>query len=154
MKNFLKNKMLFLIIIGVILLGIFLVYYFATKEDINNDTKNPSNLVYINLNDLKNKINNQESFMLVVIQTGCPHCEQYIPILNEALNNYDFKANVINLSELKDDLAEFKSLINISGTPTSIFFKNGVETTSLNRLVGSASQSTIIERLKSLGYIA
>lgn len=154
MKNFLKNKMLFLIIIGVILLGIFLVYYFATKEDINNDNKNSSNLVYINLNDLKNKINNQESFMLVVIQTGCPHCEQYIPILNEALNNYDFKANVINLSELKDDLAEFKSLINISGTPTSIFFKNGVETTSLNRLVGSASQSTIIERLKSLGYIA
>lgn len=147
MKSILKNWKLYLIIILIIILGIALITHFVNKED-------NSKLNYISVSDLQNKINNKESFMLVVSQTGCPHCEQYLPELESALKEYNFKAFVINLTNLNsDDAKTFSNMVKVTGTPTSIFYKNGEETTSLNRINGSVSKSNLIERLKSLGYI-
>ena len=146
MKNILKNWKLYLIIILIVILGIVLVTHFVNKED--------SKLNYISVSELQEKIDNKESFMLVVSQTGCPHCEQYLPELESALNEYDFKAFIINLTNLNsDDAKTFSNMVKVTGTPTSIFYKNGEETTSLNRINGSVSKSNLIERLKSLGYI-
>ena len=44
-------------------------------------------------------------------------------------------------------------IANISGTPTTVFIENGEETTVLNRIVGSASRKTVIDRLKTMKYI-
>ncbi len=138
------------ILIIVIILGAFLIYNFVFQ----NNNKESNNLVNINMTDLEQKINSKETFMLVISQTGCSHCEQYLPELDRTLSDYDLKANVLNISNLSDsDSKKLSQYANFSGTPTTMFFIDGEEKTSLNRLVGYASKDKIVERLQSLGYV-
>ena len=130
------------------MLGIFLVYKLAFKD------KSESNKISINVSDLESKINNKETFMLVISQTGCSHCEQYLPELERTLKEVDFTAYELNVTGIsKEEGTTLNKYVNFSGTPTTIFFHEGEETTTLNRIIGYASKTKIIERLKSLGYI-
>ena len=142
-----KNFILYGIILIIILLGAFLVYKFGFKKE---DT----NLIDITVPKLEEKINNKDSFVLVLSQTGCINCTQYLPELDRALKRVDYEAYVLNLSNINDEeKAKLSKIVIIEGTPTTVFIQNGEEKTSLNRLVGYASSANIIERLKSLGYI-
>lgn len=147
-KNTKHNFILFGVIVLVILLGAFFVYKLAFSDGTF------THLEDVSLSQLDTKITNKESFVLVITQTGCSHCEQYLPELNKTLEEYDLKANVLNITNLsEEDSKKLSSYVNFSGTPTTIFFIDGEEKTTLNRLVGYASRDKIIERLKSLGYI-
>lgn len=150
MGNFKKNLGLYVVIFFIVLLGVFLVYKFAF--DNKNDE---SHLVNISVNDLGKKIDNQETFILVLSQTGCSHCEQYLPELDRTLSKYDdLYAYVLNITGLDtENKSNLNHFVNFSGTPTTVFYIEGKETTTLNRFNGYASSSKIIERLKSLGYI-
>lgn len=147
MGNIKNNTKLYIIIGIIVLVGVFLVYKLAFTNDENN-------LINISVNDLETKVNEKETFILVISQTGCSHCKQYLPELDRTLGEYDMEAYVINVSELSDKenktLAEY---VNFSGTPTTIFMQSGEEKTTLNRIVGYAPKNKIVERLKSLGYI-
>lgn len=148
MKNRNSNFKLYLVIIAVILLGVFLVYKLAFSDSEN------TNIINIKVSDLETKIENKETFILVISQTGCSHCEQYLPELNRTLADYDLDAFVLNISGLdKENTQTLANYVNFSGTPTTIFFIDGEEKTTLNRLVGYASKTKIIDRLESLGYI-
>lgn len=147
MKNK-KNLVLYFLIAIIVIIGILLVYKLAFKTEEN------SNLVNITATDLENKIKNKETFILVVSQTGCPHCEQYLPELNRTLKEVDLTASVINLTNLNsEEVAILNKYVNVSGTPATIFYHEGEETTTLNRISGYAPKTKIKERLKSLGYI-
>ncbi len=148
MKNIKKNWYLYLIILLVICFGAFLVYKFAFSEKIS-DTK----LIDIKMTDLEAKIENKESFILVISQTGCSHCEQYLPELDRTLKEINLEANVLNITNLNtEEKITLSKYANFSGTPTTLFFTDGEET-SLNRIIGYASKAKIKERLSSLGYI-
>ena len=148
MKNKIPNLKLYLIIIIVVLLGVFLVYKLAFSDS------KYTNLVDINIVDLETKIKNDDTFILVLSQTGCSHCNQYLPELDRTLSNYNLEAYILNISELdKENSQALAKYINFSGTPTTVFFNEGEEKTTLNRLVGYASKNKIVERLKSLGYV-
>ncbi len=149
MKNIKKNWYLYLIILLVICFGAFLVYKFAFSEKIS-DTK----LMDIKMADLEAKIENKESFILVISQTGCSHCEQYLPELDRTLKEINLEANVLNITNLStEEKITLSKYANFSGTPTTLFFTDGEEKTSLNRIIGYASKAKIKERLSSLGYI-
>lgn len=149
MKNIKKNWYLYLIILLVICFGAFLVYKFAFSEKIS-DTK----LIDIKMTDLEAKIENRESFILVISQTGCSHCEQYLPELDRTLKEINLEANVLNITNLNtEEKITLSKYANFSGTPTTLFFTDGEEKTSLNRIIGYASKAKIKERLSSLGYI-
>ena len=149
MKNKNKNVYLYCIIVLVVLLGAFFIYKFAFGNK-DADTK----LLNIKVSELEEKINAQENFVLVISQTGCSHCEQYLPELDRALQEVNFNAYVLNITGLdKTNSETLAKYVNFSGTPTTIFFHEGIEKTTLNRIVGYASKTKIIERLKSLGYI-
>ena len=149
MKNIKKNWYLYLIILLVICFGAFLVYKFAFSEEIS-DTK----LIDIKMTDLEAKIENKESFILVISQTGCSHCEQYLPELDRTLKEINLEANVLNITNLNtEEKITLSKYANFSGTPTTLFFTDGEEKTSLNRIIGYASKAKIKERLASLGYI-
>lgn len=144
MKN---KKIIFGILIAILVIsGIFLLYNFVFKKE--------TKLVNINVYELENKVNNKENFVLVISQTGCSHCEQYLPELDKALQEVNLNAYVLNISNLtKEDASTLSKYANFSGTPTTIFFHDGTETTTLNRIVGYASKTKIKEKLKSLGYV-
>lgn len=148
MNNKKGNFKLYVIIAIVVLIGAALVYKLAFATDENK------NLESIQVADLEKKINNKDTFILVISQTGCSHCEQYLPELNRTLEEYDLNAYELNITGLsKEDSNTLAKYVNFSGTPTTIFFTDGEEKTTLNRLIGYNSKTKIVERLKSLGYI-
>ena len=111
-------------------------------------------LIELSGEEFREKINHQDSFVLVIVQTGCHFCEEFKPIINEVIREYNLTIYSLNLTDLKDEEKTFlRDVCNAESTPTTIFIVNGEEETSLNRLVGRVSRSTIITRLESLGYI-
>ena len=147
MENISKNFKLYIIIGILILIGALLVYKFAFTND-------ETSLTNISVSELETKINNKDTFILVISQTGCSHCEQYLPELDRTLVEYDMEAYVINVTELSDkENKKLSKYVNFSGTPTTVFLQEGEEKTTLNRIVGYASKNKIVKRLKSLGYI-
>lgn len=146
--KFKNNWYLYIIIILAVLLGVFLVYKFAFS-----DKQAETKLVNITVKDLENKVENKEDFILVITQTGCSHCKQYLPELDRTLKDMNLEASVLNISDLKEEeKVSLAKIANFSGTPTTLFFTEGTEKTSLNRIVGYASKAKIKERLESLGY--
>lgn len=143
-----KNILLYLIIGMIVIIGIFFVYKltFANKKE--------TKLVETSVSELESKINNKETFILVISQTGCSHCKQYLPELEKALKEVDKEAYLLNISNVtEEEQTTLNKYVSFSGTPTTIFFHEGIEKTTLNRIVGYASKTKIIERLQSLGYI-
>ena len=132
-----------IVIIAILLIGV-LIFITLPKK---------SNIHEITYQDLVTKIENKESFILYVRQDGCSHCLEYGPVLEEVLREYDITAYSIDLTTLDDDEEAFDDLISITGTPTTVFFKDGVEQSVTTRIVGSKSKETIIERFKSQGFI-
>lgn len=137
MKRFLKLVMV-LFIFTIILSG-------CSKEE---------HIKEISLDEFKEKIANKETFAIYIGNKGCSHCVSYRPILEKVLEDYDITIYHIDNSKLdSNQYAEFRTYINISGTPTVAFITDGDEETTLNRIVGEVSRQTTIERFKSNGYI-
>lgn len=135
--------LLIILIVLMIVIGIFLIP--RNKEE--------SKLISVSVNELETKMNNQETFILVISQTGCSHCQQYLPELDRTLKDLDLNAYVLNISNInEEENTTLNKYVHFSGTPTTIFITEGTEATTLNRIVGYASKTKIMERLKSLGY--
>lgn len=137
MKKFLKVIMV-LFIFTLILSG-------CSKEE---------HIKEISLDEFKEKIANKETFAIYIGNEGCSHCVSYRPILEKVLEDYDITIYHIDNSKLDNkEYAEFRTYINISGTPTVAFITDGEEETTLNRITGETSKDATIERFKSNGYI-
>lgn len=96
----------------------------------------------------------KESFILVIKQNGCPHCDSYMPKVREITNEYKLKIYYINTSKFTaDESSAFSNFINYNGTPTTVFIVSGDEVTTSNRIDGNATKDNIINKLKSLNYI-
>lgn len=140
-----KNN-LFVILMSVLIIALVSVIVIFRK----NDTKF---LQEISVSELKTKLNNNESFVLYVKQENCSHCLEFTPVMEKVTAQYQYAIYMINLTNLGDDKDEFNNLVTITGTPTTIFYKNGKELSESTRIVGSKSKSSVIEKLKSLGYL-
>ena len=143
-----KNK--FLILIGTII--IILVAIIIIFSIIGNNKE--EYLKEINYIEYVEKVHNNESFILYVKQTDCPHCIKFTPKFNTILDKYEIEAFVINLTELDETEKDlFIKDLSVSSTPTILFFENGIELGSFSRIIGVQSEKYIINKLKQHGYI-
>ena len=146
MKN--ENKTNLIIVISVIVLVAGAAFLFLSKNLKTEGVKE------LNINEFKEKIDNKDSFILVVTQDGCQHCEAYLPVIRKIGNKYNISFYNISLTKLSDDDKTYlKNIANVSGTPTTIFIENGEEKSTSNRLDGNVAEYRVIEKLKALGYI-
>ena len=147
----LKKKNILLLSVVVILLIVF-VFIVSTTIKMKNEQKNY--ITYISVSKLQEKINNKDDFVLVFTQDGCSHCATYYEVINSVAKDYDLKIYDINLTDVKDkDIETLNSIVHFSGTPTTLFYIDGEEQTTLNRINGSTSKTNLINKLKKLGYI-
>ncbi len=148
-----KKKLIKYSIIAVVLIAVGGLVYASTK--LNSKIKEEdSHLIEITYDELQKKVDNKESFILLFSQTQCSHCAEYKPVLKKVLTKYDLYAYEIVTDKLtKEENAKIKDIANISGTPATVFIEDGVETKTSTRLSGTKSESKIVSRLKSLGYI-
>lgn len=112
-----------------------------------------NNLKRVSYNELEKMIENKETFILEISQDGCSHCEEYKPTITKVLKDNNIEAYNLNLTYInKKDFNKFNDKYAFSGTPTTMFFKNGKEIFS-SRLVGNISSSKLTNVLKRLDYI-
>ena len=148
-----KKKIAIIAIIIVIIGAISGLIYASTVLN-KKEQEQEKHLIELNLSELKEKLENKESFILVITATYCSHCAEYKPVLSEVLTEYDLVGYFIEQDKLnEEELAELKQIANISGTPTTIFIQDGAEESTNTRLSGNQSRTKIISRLKTMGYI-
>lgn len=131
--------------IKFLLIGLFIV--------ILTGCNNSNTITEINYSKLEDMIDNKDSFILEIVQTGCSHCEEFSPRFKAVLKNNNLKACSLNLYNLNNEEREkfSKLTTNVTGTPTVLFFKDGSETSI--KINGAVSNEKIEERLKDAGYI-
>ncbi len=141
------------IIIGALCITIFLgIILFLTLKPKEKENK----LIEITTEELFQKLEKKETFILLFSQDGCSHCEEYKPILKRVLNDYNIEAYELDLTKVRKNQEEnnkVSSLFNIQGTPTTIFINEGTEKTTINRLIGSSTYSSLVDKLKDRGFI-
>lgn len=135
-----KKGLLGLLIIGII---------FITGCGITTSKySKPISLTYDKYNE---KLENKESFAMLIWRTGCTHCEEFEPKLNKVIKKYDLEVYSINTSDLSDgEYAKLKNKTFVTGTPTLVVFEKGKYHT---RLVGDKDEDVLINFLKENNYI-
>lgn len=148
-----KKKILIISAIAVISLAIASMVYASItlkSKEVNED----EHLIEISFDELNKKVKNKETFILLISQTDCSHCLAYKPVLKRVLAKYDIYAYELALDKLeKEEKTELNNIANVSGTPNTVFIFDGEEKNTANRIVGEASETKIISRLKALGFI-
>lgn len=119
---------------------------FVTKE---------KNLIKLNYNEVIEKIENKDDFVLCVSASNCIHCQEYKPKLKQVAKDYNIIIYYVNVDEFTDeDYETFKTQFSFDGgTPTTIFFKDGEEKTTATRIEGNVKTEKIISKLKNNGFI-
>lgn len=126
-------------------------------QNVDYSTKNESKdnrLIKLSVEELEEKVNNKETFILVITQTTCGHCISYKPTLETVLEETAQIAYEIDIQPLSQEARQrVYKISKVSGTPTTVFIFNGVEQDTSLRLSGSVSRDTLKQRLKDTGYI-
>lgn len=147
-----KKILIFGSILVIILAVIGMVYASITLK--GKEKNEDNHLLEINFTDLNKKIENKETFILLISQTECAHCLAYKPIFKKVLAKYDITAYELSLDKLsKEEKTQLTNIANVSGTPNTVFIFDGEEKNTANRIVGEATESEITSRLKALGFI-
>lgn len=140
-----KNLIIICTVILVIILGILLFV---------NSKSSKYGLFELKYNDVIEKFNNKEDFVLVISQTTCEHCISYKPVLRSVSKKNKIKTYYIDADLLNDkETEELKKYVSYSDTPSTLFIKDGTESTRANRIVGEATEEKIVSKLKQNNFI-
>lgn len=136
-------------IIAIVILVLLLAFLIINKAISKGD------LVELTYDEFTEKIDNEESFVLCISLTTCSHCATYKPKLESVAKDYGIDLYYIDIDKYsEEEQEEFEKIINFNdSTPTTVFLKNGKETTASNRINGDVSTSRIIDKLKSNDFI-
>lgn len=139
-----KRLVVMIICFFVIVIGSFIISSIFDKDYLKE----------IKYNEVVKKIENKDSFVLLLSQTTCSHCMDYKPKLAKVAKKYKVEIFYLETDLLDDDThKELKTYFNFSGTPTTVFVIDGEEKTAANRINGDTSEQKIINKLKSNGFI-
>lgn len=140
-----KNLIIICTVILVIILGILLFV---------NGNSSKYGLFELKYDDVIEKFNNKEDFVLVISQTTCAHCISYKPVLRSVSKKNKIKTYYIDVDLLNDkETEELKKYVSYSDTPSTLFIKGGTESTRANRIVGEATEEKIVSKLKQNNFI-
>ena len=108
----------------------------------------------ISYNKLMKKIENGETFPLVIGSSDCSACANYEITMTSFIKKHNVEIFMIDLLGLSDEeYNNLKTETSFTGTPTTVFYKEGKLTSFYNRIDGSESMSAVEDYFKSNGYI-
>ncbi len=127
----------------------------ASDVILPDETPNLTKLDYTGYEQLL--ASNQKAF-LVIGQTGCIHCENALPVLNEIAEEYNINIYYLNVTKLSsEERTKLQSSISFFkentrwGTPLNLVIENGDNT---NYESGFVDKDTTVAFLRSNGFIA
>lgn len=133
-----KKHILLLLIVAIIGLMSFYIYFEMSKEE-------ESYYDIVNYNQLDIIKEENDYVILYVKQDGCYHCDQVEPIVNDLAKEETYKVvSIIGNREGNEDIYEN---LNISGTPTIVFFLNGKE---MDKIDGEFNKETLERKVEEI----
>ena len=148
-----KKKTMIFLGTAVIVAAFGFLTFAMVSEGLTNAAKEKT-LISINFSELEKKIENKDTFILVITQKQCSHCAEYKPVLKDVLYEYNLKAYELDQKSLTNtEKAKLKDIASITGTPTTVFISEGSEIATATRIQGAANKGAIISRFKAMGYI-
>jgi len=120
-----------ILIVGSIL--VIVIAFFATQGTKANEIELPLalsgeevGLIKIDYPTYKQKVENNENFIIVIERTGCSYCEMYLPILEDTTKELSIPVYYIDTAELAQE--EYSELTTTNkylkrnkwGTPTTL----------------------------------
>lgn len=144
------KKKKFLVIFSIILVVAITVILICNNLYFDN-----RNFIKLSYDEILEKVNSKEDFVLCVSASECTHCKSYKPKLKKISKDYDIKIYYTDIDKFDEkDYDEFKYKFSFDGgTPTTIFFKEGTEKTTATRIEGDISIEKTIDKLKKNGFI-
>lgn len=110
------------------------------------------NLKKINYEDLNQKLENKETFILYF--DSSEQGTLLMDTLNKVLTKYELKGYLLNADKLSEDEVNELSLKIDFETPSIVFVQEGVDPSILSHVTNqSITEEEIINRLKDMKYI-
>lgn len=139
----LNKKFIYLLIVIVIVGIIFFVTVVNGKK---------GNMITLNYQQYIEKIENKDSFILYIGQTGCSYCEKFEPKLRRVMNQHELEIYYIDLAKLSEtEYTIIQTKTFVKGTPTTIYIKEGI--TQADKIVGDKSETQITSFLENYHLI-
>lgn len=111
------------------------------------------NIEEINYKKYQEMIKDKKDFILYISRTGCHYCDEMRPDLDKVLGDKKLVAYELNLANIsEDDAKKVHEDLSIKGTPTTIFYKKGEETSFLNRINGKNPVEEIKNIIEKNGF--
>lgn len=146
--------------------GTALVKFFIESKVLpkNAEYSEEKNLTFVNYDEYKDLIRDDNTHIIVIGQTSCSHCIAIKPALNSVAGDYDLTINYLNLTELSQEESEkfFESLKKIEyddpdfvkdgsfGTPLTLILEDG----KVERYIsGSRTYSQLVREFTKAGLI-
>ena len=97
--------------------------------------------------------NAKESYILYLGSSSCSHCQNFKPVLESIIKDYQLDISYIDISTLTEkEYAVVQNDTKLQGTPTIVFIEDGVVKTS-PKIVGEVGYNTALNSFKESGYI-
>ena len=112
-------------------------------------------LIELSVDEVVEKINNKDSFVLCISQTTCTHCKSFKPKLETVSEKYEVDIYYIDIDKYdEDEISLFKKNVSFDGsTPVTAFIVDGEEASASNRLFGDVKIDKIVKKMKNFGFI-
>lgn len=91
---------------------------------INEYDKNTENFDLISVEEIYNKINDEDTFFVYVGRVTCEWCRLFVPILSEYALKHNLKINYLDSTntETNNDIKNFRELNNIDHVPALLYY--------------------------------
>lgn len=134
----------------IVLMSVCAIFLLTTGCE-NNKLNGYSKLSY---NEFNIKKDNNDTFPLVIGSSTCSACATYEVVMKQFIESYQVEVFYIDLSELSEnEYSKLKTEISFTGTPTTVFYKDGNLTSYYNRLDGAEDIEEIKKYLEKNNYI-
>lgn len=126
-----KQKDIILVLLVLVLLVVGFILTTPKKEKLDIELpvalSGEAGFTEMTYEQYKEKVSNNELFMVVIVKDGCGYCEMYEPIVEEVAKEKNLPFYYINLTNLsaedKEELSTTNKYLkkNKWGTPTTLF---------------------------------
>lgn len=137
-----KQKDIVLVLLAVVLLVVAFVVTGNKAPKVNIELpvalEGEAGFNEITYSEYEEKMNEEKSFLVIIIKDGCGYCEAYTPIVKEVAEEYNLPIYYINLTNITEEeytaLSKSNSYLKSQqwGTPTTLLMSG-------NTVVGSIS---------------
>ena len=101
---------------------------------------------HVTVENIEEKIDKNESFALYIYQQACAGCSNIKPIINKYIKKNNEKIYAIDISS-SENKSFFAQTLDISATPTIIFFYQGMEK---DRVIGIFDYDLLLQKMKEI----